>query len=48
MHCYITAACAGNKDLKVEQFMIFREAKPVKPQTEKEWNNALSAWTGRP
>jgi hypothetical protein len=48
MHCHVTAACAGNKDLKVEQFMIFRKQDPPKPQTETEWNNALAAWTGGP
>jgi hypothetical protein len=48
MQCYVAAACAGNKDAKPEQFMIFRKQDPPKPQTETEWNNALAAWTGGP
>jgi len=46
MQCYISAACAGCKDVTPRQFMIFRKAESAKPQTENEWNNALSAWTG--
>lgn len=42
--CYVSAACAGNKDLKITDFMIFREKEPEKPMSEKDWNNTLGAW----
>lgn len=44
--CYIAATCAGNKGLKITDFMIFREKKPEEPMSEKDWNNALGAWAG--
>lgn len=42
--CYVSAACAGNKDLSIRDFLIFREKEPEKPRTAKSMNATLDNW----
>jgi hypothetical protein len=44
--CLVIQRSMGNDKATLEDFMIFRPHKPAsKVQSEKDWNNALGAWT---
>jgi|GEM_PF-4205812 len=44
--CLLIQRSLGNKEAKLEDFMIFTKQDPPKQQTEAEWNSALSSWIG--
>jgi hypothetical protein len=44
-HNYVIAACAGCKDVKIRDFLMFKKKSSEKPMSENDWNKTLGAWT---